>query len=131
MSETEIMSKDNDLMNQFSTTTNNLLQSALSKEYPKLFTDIYPTDIETNYGRSEILTCLVILKNKTLTQGLENYEATWYKTNLKNKLQINDLVFNMRNITDNDLGSYFCKIKDKRSGKFSENIGHSEKLLKK
>ena len=95
MSGTKIMSKENDHINQLSSTKNSLLELALSKEYPKLFTDIYPTYIETNYGRSEKLTCLVIMFNKTLTEGLENYEASWYKTNLNNKLQIKDLVFNI------------------------------------
>jgi hypothetical protein len=124
------MSEESDLISQLLTTTENILEPVVSKEYPKLFTDIYPTEIGTILGRNETLTCLVILLNKTLTQGLENYEAWWYKTNLENKLEIKDLVFVIKNITDSDLDSYLCKIKDKRSGEFSENIGNSTLRLK-
>ena len=91
---------------QISTTTEKSLEeqpSPPNDEYPKLFTDIYPTEIGTRYGRSETLTCLVIILNKTLTEGLENYEATWYKTNLENELDIKDLVFVIKNITDNEV----------------------------
>jgi hypothetical protein len=38
--------------------------------FQKIFTDIYPNEIVTNYGLSESLTCLVIVENKTLSQGL-------------------------------------------------------------
>ena len=124
------MSEESDLISQLSTTTETILEPVPSKEYPKLFTDIYPTEIGTILGRSETLTCLVILLNKTLTEGLENYEAAWYKNNLENKLEIKDLVFVIKNITESDLDSYLCKIKDKRSEEFSENIGNSIIRLK-
>jgi hypothetical protein len=118
---------------QISTTTDKSLEEQLSSpnnEYPKLFTDIYPTEIRTRYGRSETLTCLVIILNKTITEGLENYEPTWYKTNLENELDVKDLVFVIKNIGENDLDNYYCKIKDKRTNETSNNIGNSTIRLK-
>ena len=118
---------------QISTTTDKSFEEQSSPpndEYPKLFTDIYPTEIGTRFGRSETLTCLVIILNKTITEGLENYEATWYKTNLENELDIKDLVFVIKNIGEKDLDNYYCKIKDKRTNEYSNNIGNSTIRLK-
>ena len=62
---------------------------------------------------------MVIIVNETITKGLENYEASWYKNNTTNKLPVKKLLLRIRNVSESDFDDYFCLVRDKRTNETS------------
>lgn len=84
-----------------------------------LFSEIYPTSISTEIGQTETLSCLVISINGTILEDDEVYDVAWYKNSLENQISHNKLILTIKIISNEDLGNYYCRLKDLRTNKYS------------
>ena len=95
----------------------------------QLFASIYPDKIVTLLGQRQEFTCLVIRVNKTITEGLQFYEATWYKNTTEKELPIKDLILKINRVKYSDIDDYFCQVRDKRTNELS-NIAKTKMKIK-
>ena len=65
------------------------------------------------------MSCLIISLNATKHEGLQPYEVTWYKNSLDKQLSHNKLELTIQILSHEDLGSYYCRLKDTNTNVFS------------
>ena len=92
---------------------------AVNDHNSNLFSEIYPTSISTEIGQTETLSCLVISINGTKLEDDEVYDVAWYKNSLENQIPHNKLILTIKIISNEDLGNYYCRLKDLRTNKYS------------
>ena len=95
----------------------------------QLFAAIYPDKIVTLLGQRQEFTCLVIRVNKTITEGLQFYEANWYKNTTEKELPNKNLILKINRVKDSDIDDYFCQVRDKRTNELS-NIAKTKMKIK-